>query len=55
MCDQVLSEDIPIDLHVGHGKHKRHFQRKDAKNAEKIFNENNLILCTLSAIDPCIA
>jgi len=41
MCDQVLSEDIPIDFHDGHGKHKHHFHRKDAKNAEKIFYEIN--------------
>jgi len=27
--------------------HKQHFHRKDAKDAEKIFYENNLILCAL--------
>jgi len=38
MRDQVLSEHIPTDCHDGHGKHKHHFHRKDAK---KFFYEIN--------------
>jgi len=50
MCDQVLSEDIPIDLHDGHGNiwiTKPRLQRKDAKSAKFLIVFIKDFLCVL--------